>query len=68
LWANKIENDKGLIKKEEKGEKTKKEPRGNYPEYTPTTRERILQECVNTKFMEAEVRFPREIRKSSADP
>ncbi|MCH81522.1 hypothetical protein A2U01_0002311 [Trifolium medium] len=41
-------------------------PRGGYPEYTPlnATRERILQECINTEFPDAGIRPPREIKEN----
>ncbi|MCH95294.1 hypothetical protein A2U01_0016269 [Trifolium medium] len=42
-------------------------PRGGYPEYTHlnTSREKILQDCLNTEFADTAIRPPREIRENS---
>jgi hypothetical protein len=64
---DKVEQGKGPSKKEEKVEKLKKGLHGNYFEYTSlnTSREQILQECANIKFVKAKVRFDRELKESS---
>jgi hypothetical protein len=40
--------------------------RGGYPEYTPlnTSREKILQKCLNTEFANVVICLPREIREN----
>ncbi|MCH88341.1 hypothetical protein A2U01_0009225, partial [Trifolium medium] len=64
--------EKGLWNDTKKDEKTREErgrrtPRGRYHEYTPlnTSREKILQECLNTEFVDAEIRPPKELRENS---
>ncbi|MCI24864.1 hypothetical protein A2U01_0046050 [Trifolium medium] len=57
----------GNNKRHEDNEKEKKGPQDKFSKYTPlnTFREKKLQECANTKFREVEIRFPKEVSKTS---
>ncbi|MCH89230.1 hypothetical protein A2U01_0010124 [Trifolium medium] len=69
MLGEKPEKAKIQPKKEERAreERGRRIPRGGYPEYTPlnTSREKILQDCLNTKFTDAGIRPLREIRENS---
>jgi hypothetical protein len=66
MLGEKAEKAKTLPRKEERTreERGQRGTKGGYPKYTPlnTSRERILQECFNTEFADAEICPPREIK------
>ncbi|MCH87871.1 hypothetical protein A2U01_0008752 [Trifolium medium] len=69
MLGEKVKKTKIPPKKDERAreERGRRGPRGGYPEYTilNTPREKILQDCLNTKFADAGIRPPREIRENS---
>jgi hypothetical protein len=69
MLGEKAERAKSLPKRDEmtKEEKGEKGQNGGYPEYIVlnTSREKILQKCLNSEFADAGIRHPKEIKESS---
>ncbi|MCH81550.1 hypothetical protein A2U01_0002340 [Trifolium medium] len=69
MLGEKSEKAKITPKKDERAreERGRRIPRGGYTEYTPlnTSREKILQDCLNTEYADAGIRPPRETRENS---
>ncbi|MCH81529.1 hypothetical protein A2U01_0002318 [Trifolium medium] len=68
MLRDKTEKSKTLPKKDKRAREDRghRGPGGGYPEYIPlnTTREKILQKCINAEFADAGIRPPREIKEN----